>query len=50
MLEAANAILDDLRRQACRQRLAANLPRERTMSVGRYQVKVTRNTRATRNA
>lgn len=30
--------------------MAANLPRERKLSVGRYQLKVTRDDRVARNA
>ena len=31
-------------------RMAANLPRERTMSLGRYQIKVTRSDKVARTA
>jgi hypothetical protein len=50
MIDIANAILDDRRRQACRHRIAANLPRERTLSLGRYEIKVTRSDRVARTA
>lgn len=50
MIDIAQAILDDRRRQACRERMAANLPRERTLSLGRYQIKVTRSERLARTA
>lgn len=43
MIELANAIQAERRRQACRYRMAANLPKERTVSLGRYRVTVARN-------
>lgn len=42
MIELANAIQAERRRQACRYRMAANLPKERTLSLGRYRVTVAR--------
>lgn len=42
MIELANAIQADLRLQACRARLAANLPRVRTLSLGGFRITVTR--------
>lgn len=52
MIELANAIQADRRSQACRHRLAALLPKERTtVSVGPYRITVTRdNRRVTRTA
>lgn len=42
MIELVNAIQDERRRQACRYRMAANLPKERTLSLGRYRITVAR--------
>lgn len=42
MIELANAIQAERRRQACRYRMAASLPKERTMSLGRYRITVAR--------
>lgn len=47
MFDIADAILDDRRREACRHRMAANLSRERTLSLGRYRIKMTRRSRVT---
>lgn len=50
MFDIADVILDDRRRQASRHRMVANLSRERTLSLGRYQIKMTRSSRVTPTA
>lgn len=42
MLDLAKSIQEDRRHQADIQRIVSSLPRERSLSVGRYRVTVTR--------
>ena len=42
MLDLAKSIQEDRRHQADIQRIVSNLPRERSLSVGRYRVTVSR--------
>ena len=42
MYDVAKTILEDRRHQADIQRVVSSLPRERTLSVGRYRVTVSR--------
>ncbi len=50
MIELANAIQADRRRQACWHRMAAKRPRERTLSLGNYRITVSRTNQITRTA
>lgn len=47
MYDLAKAIQEDLRRQADMYRAASNLPRERSVSVGRYRVTLSKRPRPT---
>jgi hypothetical protein len=42
MLDLAKSIQEDRRHEADIQRIVSNLPRERSLSVGRYRVTVSR--------
>lgn len=42
MYDLAKAIQEDRRHQADRHRVVLNLPKERSLSVGRYRVTVTK--------
>lgn len=42
MLEVVYAIQAERRREACKQRLAASVPTQRTLSLGRYRVTIAR--------